>query len=157
MAPSLRISLRTWLLCISAGAMLAASYLLVRIPWRFAAATILIVIVAVLVCRKDGVRLLGIAMSRRHVFLSVALFALLAVTCRVLILFVTRRLQLVYYPFESQPGQPVQPTWSVIHVFQALNDEMVLRALLLTVLIAYLGNRTSVVIGAAAFFAGLHF
>ncbi len=147
----------------AALAVLLAGFLLpyaVRVPWRFAWATGLLLVCAIVFYRQDAQRLLGLRAPLWQIAASLMLGAGVWWAASALILDFAGDHGLDFIPFDSIELLFAKP------LFQAFNEELILRALLLGVIALGLvrirrgglrrGDDWLISVGAALLFSGLH-
>jgi hypothetical protein len=148
----LAASSRNAFTCVLVVALVAAAYLIpyLRLStwWRFIPSTTFIVGTGAIVLGREALPFFGLRMSARSVMTTTVLFIIaLIVSHYVLTIYVESYLEVVRVPtLRARVGQ----------FFQVLNDELVLRAALLTLFVGALPRPGFVIVGLAAVFAGLH-
>lgn len=117
--------------------------------WRYLPSTVVILGVGGLVAGADAMKTLGLSMNRRDVLQSFALFGAALLAARyVLTDFVGTFLMV---------DRELMTSWQVHQFFQVFNDELVMRAALLTVLIRLMRHRVAAIVLLAGVFALLHY
>jgi len=117
--------------------------------WRFIPSTVIILAIGTVLRGKGAVRCFGLAMTRRDLALSVALLAL------VLPLFYGVLSEVVVD--EALIARRVLAPRAKVHqFFQVFNDEILMRAALLTLLLQVFPYPKAVIVGLALVFSGGH-
>lgn len=117
--------------------------------WAFILATAAIMGVLRLLLGRQWPVFAGLGLSRAHAVLSIAAFASIAAASAILLHYVyaAAGLRVTAPALEDRIG----------FLFQALNEEIFLRALLIGLLVLFIPSRLAVSIGTALIFAGAHF
>ena len=135
--------------CTCVAAYLLPYLCLPGIWWRFALSTIVIVACGVLAMGADATSLFGLRMTERDIAQSLVLFAISAPMTLYLLSDVV-----VQPPLEMRHSAHLQ--WYVSQFFQVLNDELVIRASLLTTLLWVFPYPRTVIVLTAFMFAFGH-
>lgn len=120
--------------------------------YRFLWAFIALVLLAVIFYRKSWAALLGISIDKKQVLYVIITFLLAGMIFRGLIHHAISNTKHVFGSIQSDDFR-----WWILRIFQALNEEIVLRAVLIAALASVIKNRFLLAAIPAFLFAILHF